>query len=193
MAEIEKDIIFYDESGGGVTFSGGEPLFQWDFLLALLQACKEQGIHTAVDTTGLAPYSVLAAVSQYTDLFLYDLKLMDKVKHMEYTGVPNQGILDNLIRLAECHQGITVRVPLIPGITDTPGNLEAMAAFLKPIPILEVELLPYHNTAETKYQRLGRVYPLAAQASPSPEKMAEAAAYFATSGHKLIIGGVPNE
>lgn len=193
LAEIEKDVVFYDESGGGVTFSGGEPLFQGDFLLALLQACKAQGIHTAVDTTGFAPFSLLAAVSQYTDLFLYDLKLMDKVEHLKYTGVPNGEILSNLTRLTQRHQNIAVRVPLIPGITDTPGNLEAMAAFLEPIPILHVELLPYHNTAETKYQRLGQAYPLAALASPTPEKMAEAAAYFAASGHKIIIGGVPNE
>jgi len=193
MAEIKKDIIFYDESGGGVTFSGGEPLFQGDFLLALLQACEEQRIHTAVDTTGFAPFTVLAAVSQYTDLFLYDLKLMDNSEHLKYTGVPNGGILSNLTRLAQRHQNIAVRVPIIPGITDIPGNLEAMAAFLKPIPIRQVELLPYHNTAASKYQRLGQVYPLAALASPTPEKMEEAAAYFAASGHKIIIGGVPNE
>lgn len=193
LAEIEKDIVFYDESGGGVTFSGGEPLFQGDFLLALLQACKEQGIHTALDTTGFAPFSLLAAVSQYTDLFLYDLKLMDKVEHLKYTGVPNEGILSNLSRLAQGHQNVAVRVPIIPGITDTPGNLEAMAAFLKPIPIRQVEILPYHNTAETKYQRLGRAYPLAGLASPAPEKMAEVAAYFAASGHRIIIGGMPNE
>ncbi len=193
MAEIEKDIIFYDESGGGVTFSGGEPLLQAEFLLALLGACREQGIHTAVDTTGFAPFSVLEAAAPLTDAFLYDLKLMDNGQHLEDTGVPNSGILSNLSRLARGHQNITVRVPIIPGITDTDGNLEAMAAFLKPIPIQQVEILPYHNTALAKYQHLGRTYPLADLASPSQEKMKEAATALAASGHKVIIGGVPNE
>lgn len=193
LAEIEKDIIFYDESGGGVTFSGGEPLLQAEFLLALLQACKEQGIRTAVDTTGFAPFSVLASAAQYTDFFLYDLKLMDNEEHLEYTGVPNQGILDNLVRLAECHQSIAIRVPIIPGLTDTVGNLEAMATFLEPIPIRQVEILPYHNTAAGKYQRLGRTYPLAPLASPASREMEEAAAVLAAGGHKVIIGGVSNE
>lgn len=192
LAEIEKDRIFYEESGGGVTFSGGEPLFQPDFLLALLMACRERGLHTALDTTGFAPYPVLAALAPYTDLFLYDLKLMDSDRHLAYTGVANGIILSNLARLSQVHPGVALRLPLIPGITDTTENLEAMAAFIKPLPLLGIEILPYHNTAQAKYQLLGRSYP-PDLVSPAPARTEEAAIILAASGHPVKIGGVTSE
>lgn len=193
LAEVEKDRVFYDESGGGVTFSGGEPLLQAHFLLALLMACRERGLHAALDTTGFAPFSVLAAVAPFTDLFLYDLKLMDKGEHLKYTGVPNEGILSNLARLSQMHRNILIRVPIIPGLTDTRHNLEAMAAFLKPIPIRGIEILPYHRTGTDKYRLLGRDYKLPELTSPSAREMEAAAAVLAASGHKVTVGGVPNE
>ena len=192
MQEIERDIIFYDQSGGGVTFSGGEPLDQPNFLLALLKACKEQEINTAVDTSGYAPWPVLQEIAGCTDLFLYDLKLMDDCKHRKFTGVSNQGILDNLLRLTRIHPGVIIRVPIIPGITDTDANLRAMADFIRPLPIQHGEILPYHNTAAGKYQRLGQDF-LTDLQSPSPEQMQRVAQILKSGGHSIIIGGIAHE
>lgn len=193
MAEVLKDQIFYDESGGGVTISGGEPLAQASFLMTLLGACKEQEIQTAVDTTGFAPGPVLREAAGLTDLFLYDLKLMDEGEHRKFTGVPNQVILKNLRELARIQAKVIIRVPIIPGITDTESNLGLMAGFLRDIPVLHVEILPYHSTARGKYQRLGKEYPLAHLETPSREQMESAAEVLGASGHRVIIGGVVNE
>lgn len=125
LDDIERDVIFYDQSGGGVTFSGGEPLLQPEFLLALLAECKKRGIHTAVDTTGFAAPEILLQASQITDLFLYDLKIMDDGLHRQYTGVSNGVILDNLRELAARHGNIIIRVPVIPGINDGDENITA--------------------------------------------------------------------
>ncbi|MFO7890106.1 MAG: glycyl-radical enzyme activating protein, partial [bacterium] len=129
MAEIRKDIIFYDESGGGVTFSGGEPLFQPDFLHQLLFKCKKEDIHTAVDTCGYASREVVERIIPLTDLFLFDLKLMDDQEHKKYTGVDFQPIKDNLIFLSNQNSVISIRIPVIPGITDTKVNLDKMIQF----------------------------------------------------------------
>lgn len=193
MAEVLKDQIFYDESGGGVTISGGEPLAQPGFLMELLKACKEQEIHTALDTSGFAPGPVLQEVAGLTDLFLYDLKLMDEAEHRNFTGAPNQVILNNLRELARIQAKVILRVPIIPGITDTRSNLDMMAEFLKEIPVLHVEILPYHCTARGKYQRLGKEYPLSHLETPSQGQMEEGAGLLAKSGHRVIIGGVANE
>ena len=174
MAEIERDVPFYDESGGGVTFSGGEPLAQPDFLLALLQACREREIHTAVDTCGFAPWQVLDKIRRHVDLFLYDLKLMDEAEHIRYTGVSNKLILKNLEMLAERGHDITLRVPIIPGINDSDEHIRQLGAFAATLPHLNrVDVLPYHNIAAEKYQRLDRVYKLPETRPPSDERMAE--------------------
>lgn len=191
MAELEKDRLFYEESGGGVTFSGGEPLYQAAFLLALLQASKEQGFHTAVDTCGYGPFSALAATVPFTDLYLYDLKLMDPDAHQYYTGVSNVSILSNLEQLTKSHGNVRIRTPLAPGLTDGNSNLEAMAAFLQPLAISEIEILPYHNTALSKYQLLGRPYLQTPR--PSQDQLEQAKNILAASGHKVLIGGTPNE
>ena len=116
--EIVKDLVFYDQSGGGVTFSGGEPLLQYEFLTSILQFCKKQNIHVAIDTCGFASPEIIDMISQYTDLFLYDIKIPDSRKHEEFTGVPNEIIHHNLQRLVELGKEVIVRVPLIPCVND---------------------------------------------------------------------------
>jgi len=173
LSTLERDVLLYDRSGGGVTFSGGEPLFQPDFLRAALKACKEQGMHTVVDTSGFAPPAVLEEIAPLTDLFLFDLKPMDAEEHRRYTGVPNRLIHENLRRLVELRRPVVVRVPLIPGITDTERNIQALVAFLAELGkgIQRVELLPYHDVAE-KYARLGKAYSLPPIPRPSEEHLA---------------------
>ncbi len=179
MAEIRKDVPFYDETGGGVTFSGGEPLMQSEFLGALLSACKQEDIHTAVDTSGSAPWNVIDALRQDVDLFLYDLKLLDDDLHLKYTGISNMRILENLRQLSRQGQKLRVRIPLIPGINDRPEALSALAEFIAGLPNRpEVELLPYHETGVEKYHRLGRDYTLGGVKPAQADEIAEAAKIF---------------
>ncbi len=190
LAEIEKDVAFYDESGGGVTFSGGEPLMQPDFLLALLQGCREREIHAAVDTSGLAAPKTLAAVAGLVDLFLYDLKLMDDIRHREFTGVSNRLILDNLRALALRGSRVFIRVPLIPGINDDERNIAALAKFVAllagPPPI---SLLPYHAAGVHKYARLNKPYALAETQPPSEARVTQVAATLQGFGLVVRRGG----
>ncbi len=180
MSVLERDEVLYDRSQGGVTFSGGEPLFQPDFLFFALQACKERRIHTAVDTSGYASPAVLTKIAPLVDLFLFDLKPMDEEEHRRYTGVSNRLIHENLRELVRLGRPVRVRVPLIPGITDTEGNIAALMAFLGEIRqgIQGVELLPYHDVAE-KYQRLGKVYGMPLLSRPSQESLAQLRARIA--------------
>lgn len=180
ISAVERDAILYDRSAGGVTFSGGEPLFQPDFLLSALKVCKERLIHTAVDTSGYAPWPLLEKIAPFVDLFLFDLKPMDEEEHQRYTGVSNRPIHENLRKLVETGRAVVVRVPLIPGITDTERNVQALVAFLREIRngIQGVELLPYHDVAE-KYQRLGKTYGMPAISRPSAERLAELRARIA--------------
>ncbi len=151
VAKIEQDVAFYDESGGGATFSGGEPLQQGRFLLALLRVCKEREIHTAVDTCGFAAWSILDSIREYVDLFLYDLKMMDDAQHRQYTGVSNELILRNLRTLSERGHHIHLRLPIIPGINDDEGHIRQVGAFAAALPHLDqVDLLRYHHTALDK-------------------------------------------
>jgi len=173
IKEIEKDLVFYEESGGGVTFSGGEPLEQSEFLESLLDACREKKIHTAVDTSGYISWETLHKISQKIGLFLYDLKLMDREKHRKYTGVSNEIILENLKKLSSVHPNIFVRFPVIPGINDDSQNIREMGKFLSNLKITQVNLLPYHYIGIDKYQRLGITYKLAATRPPSEEKLSE--------------------
>ena len=174
LADIERDRAFYDESGGGVTLSGGEPLLQPDFLLALLCACRERDIHTALDTSGYTRWPVLDRVRPYVDLFLYDLKLLDETKHRQVTGVSNRLILENLQMLSQYGHDIIVRIPVIPGVNDDNDSLRQMAAFLADLPHRpDVELLPYHHIALDKYARLNKVYLLRDTEPPLVERMAE--------------------
>ncbi|MFN2226439.1 MAG: glycyl-radical enzyme activating protein [Anaerolineae bacterium] len=190
MAEAERDVAFYDQSGGGVTFSGGEPLAQPEFLLALLQAARRRGLHTALDTCGYAPWPVLDRVRPYVDLFLYDLKLMDDARHREATGVSNDVILDNARALAAAGHRLRLRVPVIPGVNDDGANLRALAAFAAALPGVDgIDLLAYHPTARDKYRRLGRAYPLPDLCPPSGDDVAVVAQRLRAAGHDVRIGG----
>ena len=176
MAEVERDVAFYDESNGGVTFSGGEPLLQPDFLLALLRACREKEIHTALDTCGFATWETLNRIREHVDLFLYDLKLMDDAKHREFTGASNALILKNLQALSQREHNIVLRVPIIPGINDDDDHVRQIGAFAAALPHLKrVDILPYHHGGAAKYDRLDKVYDLPETRPPSDERMANIA------------------
>jgi len=170
LAEVIKDKCFYDTSGGGVTFSGGECMMQVDFLLELLKKCKENGIHTAVDTAGCVTWEKFENILPYADLFLYDVKCFSEDLHIQGTGVSNKLILENLKRLsAEFAGDINVRIPVIPGFNDDPEEMQAMADFLNCLRIKEVELLPYHKMGEHKYEAAGMTF--TEYAVPEKEKM----------------------
>ncbi len=186
MQEIMKDELFYDQSGGGVSFSGGEPLLQAEFLENLLAACRRQGLHTVVDTCGYAPWPVLAKLAPLVDLFLFDVKLMDEARHKQYTGVSNRIILQNLTSLAALQKQIEVRVPIIPGVNDDRKNMEALAEFLRPLPILGVKLLPYHAYGVPKYAYLGQAYRLDEQLPAGEVAVEKSAAFLRGAGLAII-------
>ena len=154
FGEIQKDIPFYDTSGGGVTFSGGDPLMQLEFLMELLKLCGNANIHRAVDTTGHASHETLMSVAKQTDLFLFDLKMMDSDKHEKYTGVSNHLILENIGHLARKEIDLIIRIPLIPGVNDDVENLERTGSFLNLLPgTIKVHILPYHDFQKSKFAR----------------------------------------
>lgn len=185
-----KDRVFYDESGGGATFSGGEPLLQFPFLKGMLESCKDHGIHTAVDTCGYVPKEDLLAVAPMTDLFLYDLKIMDEKVHLETTGIPNASILENLRSLGEVHDNIWIRVPIIPGINDGRDNIDGIAAFSASVGgVRQVNILPYHKLGIQKFDRLGKTYQLAEISPPSPERLETLASSFRMRGLETKTGG----
>jgi pyruvate formate lyase activating enzyme len=186
IAEIERDAVFYEQSGGGVTFTGGEPLAQPRFLLDLLSACRTRGLSTVIDTSGFAPWPVLDKIRPFVNLFLYDLKLMDDTRHRHWTGISNEMILSNLRRLSELGHNLIIRIPLIPGINDDEENLRQTGAFLASLPnIPPVELLPYHNIAEGKYAGLGIEYGLEIH-PPEAEHVKKCAALLAEFGLRII-------
>lgn len=188
--EVCKDTVFFDDSDGGVTFSGGEPLSQPSFLLGCLEALREHEIHTAVDTCGFGPTDALLRAAAVCDLFLYDVKMMDDSRHRRFTGVSNELILSNLRTLAEHHDQIWLRLPIIPGVNDDGENLQATAQLAASLPaVTRVCLLPYHRTAMGKFEGLGREYGLEEVRPPSRERLEELAHSFETSGTETHIGG----
>ena len=170
MREILKDKVFYENSGGGVTFSGGECMLQIDFLEEILKVCKENGIHTAVDTAGHVPYEYFERILPYTNLFLYDVKCYDSEKHRQYTGVGNELILENLERLLTTGKSVWVRIPIIPTVNDTVEEIQRIKAYISSCGKPEkIELLPYHAMGEHKYAAINReshMFPI-----PSKETM----------------------
>ncbi len=190
LSEIEKDIPFYDESAGGVTFSGGEPLMQPDFLLALLRECGRLGIHRVVDTSAFARTELLLQVAEQCELFLIDIKHMDPEKHRLYTGVSNDLILKNIKTLAKNSIPFRIRIPLIDGINSDEENLRMSGAFLAGLPCPpSVDLLPYHNIAESKYRKMNREYPAIRFQPVAREKIAACATLLANQGLSVLIGG----
>lgn len=190
MQEVEKDIIFFDQSGGGVTFSGGEPLSQPDFLEELLVCCREQDIHTAVDTSGYAPRDIITRIAENVDLFLYDIKLVDDTLHRKHTGVSNRVPLENLAALAQNSAQVIVRFPVIPGITDTPGNIAGIISLLRETDGLNrINLLPYHTIADGKYKKLSKDMKMPDIPSMAPGQLAALQAQFESNGLIATIGG----
>ncbi len=157
METVLRDRPFYENSGGGVTFSGGECMLQTDFLLELLKLSKENRLHTCVDTAGDVPWEYFEKLLPYTDLFLYDLKLSDGEKHKKYTGVDNARITENLKKLKASGANVTVCVPLIGGVNDNAEELRAMKTLLGDLGIFNIDPKPYHALGEKKYAALGRV------------------------------------
>lgn len=171
LVEIEKDRVFYEQSGGGVTFSGGEPLMQLDALIELLEACKIKGRHTALDTCGYSSWTAIEKIAPLVDLFLYDLKMISDKDHKQFTGVSNASILQNLKNLSARGARIWLRLPIIPTINDSEDAIHAIGSLLKSLSIEAVHLLPYHNYATGKYQRLGKAYTLDHLITPPKETM----------------------
>ena len=157
VTEAEKSRLFFDESTGGITFSGGEPLLQSGFLAETLTLCREREIHTAVDTCGYASTEVIRRIAGLTDLFLFDLKLMDENQHIEYTGVSNHIIINNLHLLVAMGKEIWLRMPVIPGVNDTEEETDKLKKLLLELypAVNRLFLLPYHAAAKNKYDRLG--------------------------------------
>ena len=190
MKEIRKDVTFYHQSGGGATFSGGEPLLQHAFLLTLLQACQQEGIRTTVDTTGFTSAAVLKTIAEYVDLFLYDLKIVNDEKHRLLTGVSNQLILGNLQLLADLKKKVIVRVPLLPGLNDDEEAIRSLGEFVSTLTgISEINLLPYHRSGVEKYQRIGSEYQMASLAPPDQEKLQSVARTLHHYVPHVNIGG----
>ena len=190
VAELLPARALFDESHGGVTFSGGEPLMQAPFVTACLAALREEGVHTALDTCGYAKWTDLAAAAAHASIVLYDLKLMDDTRHRAVTGVSNCVILENLKALSAIHPEIWIRIPVIPGVNDDEANIAATAAFIRELPgIRHVDLLPYHATGEAKFARVGLEYTLHGTVTPTSDRLAALAAIVRAHGVTARIGG----
>ncbi len=190
LRELAKDKPFFQDSGGGVTISGGEPLQQPGFLRELLALCRGQKIHTAVDTSGHAPFAEFEKLFPLVDLFLYDLKALDEDRHKRLTGVSNRLILGNLRKLSRAGCALAVRVPLVPGFNDDPRDLEQMADFCASLPNRHpLHLLPYHRGYSGKARRLGLGDPLPKTLPPAPEAVRQAKEIFLKNKLTVKIGG----
>jgi len=191
MEIIEKERIFFDQSGGGVTFSGGEPLVHTKMLIELLDECGRRGIHRAVDTAGNVSSDIILEVAKRTDLFLYDIKMMDSGSHQKWIKAGNGKILANLKAISEIDAHIIIRIPLIGGVNDTDLNIGYTAAYIAGLAgnKKEVHLLPYHNIAQHKYSKLGKLDDFETLRAPDNETLIRAIAKFAAYGIKAEIGG----
>jgi len=191
VMEAEKSRLFFDESTGGITFSGGEPLMQSEFLAEALTLCREREIHTAVDTCGYAPVEVIRGIAELTDLFLFDIKLMDDHKHIEYTGVSNHIIISNLHLLAAIGKKIWLRMPVIPGVNDTDEEIEKLMTLLSELypAVNKLYLLPYHAAAKSKYSRLGLETEDYVFSQPDQEILEKLKMKLSQTGFTVKIGG----
>lgn len=190
MKEIEKDIPFYQQSNGGATFSGGEPMLQIEFLNDLLQNCKKKDITTAIDTTGYTEFKNFERIFSVTDFFLYDLKLMSDEDHINYTGVSNKIIHENLRNLTSNGNKVILRIPIIPTITNTAGNLDEMINFISSLKsIWEIDLLPFHKSANSKYEKMRKENKLPNLEPLRHEEMEEIKDKFLHLEYPVKIGG----
>ena len=190
MAEIDKDEAYYRRSNGGITLSGGECLFQPDFSAALLKAAKEKGYHTAIESTGCAPYQEIQKLLPYLDLYLMDIKHMDSDKHKQFTGQPNERILENARQIAIDAKELIIRVPVIPTFNNTKEEIRAISEFAASLPnVKQLHLLPYHRLGQDKYTGLGRTYTLADIEPMAEEYMQGLLETAKHSGLACQIGG----
>ncbi len=189
MHRLLRDKPFFEESGGGVTVSGGECLCQPEFTLALLKQCKQNNIHTAVDTTGYVKWNIIESVLPFTDLFLYDLKCMDSALHKQVTGVPNELILDNARKIAQAGGRFWIRIPVIPLLNDSVEHFNKYGAFLSEIKeaIELVQLLPYHTLGVSKHERLLKNKKVFVAEPPSDQLLQARKAQLEDYGFKVII------
>lgn len=186
---ILRDLPYYRRSSGGVTLSGGEALLQPEFAQALFTLCKEEGLHTAIETAAYVPWENIAAVLPVTDLFLLDIKHMQAAKHERFTGQSNTRILENAQKLEALAKMVIIRVPTIPGVNDTPDEIAAIAEFAVRIKVHAIHLLPYHRLGQDKYAGLGRPYPMGDVAPPSTAYMQTLKAVVEQFGLSCQIGG----
>lgn len=190
MAEVLKDRPYYRRSGGGLTLSGGEVLCQADFASALLRAAQDEGINTAIESTGCAPWSSIEKLLPWLDHYLMDIKHMDSDKHRAFTKQPNTLILENAKRIALRARHLVIRVPVIPTFNDTPAEISAIATFAASLPnVTELHLLPYHRLGQDKYTALNREYTLRDITPPTDAHMRKLLAVAQQSGLRCQIGG----
>ena len=190
LEEIERDRVFFEESGGGITFSGGEPLMQFDFVQALLTKVKERNIHTTLDTSGYVDFTDLERINDQVDLFLYDIKIIDDERHKKYTGVSNTIILENLQKLSEKGVPVTVRIPLISGINDDEQSVESFAEYVKTLKnIKHINILPYHKGGCEKYKNLRKDDSLKTFQPPTNDRINEIKQILVESGFSVKTGG----
>lgn len=189
---ILKDKIFYEESNGGVTLSGGEPVMQIDFVEELLKRLKQENIHTAVDTSGIMPFEYYERIYKYTDLFLYDIKLIDEENHKKFTELSNTNILENLKKISKIHNNINIRLPIIEGVNivnDDEQHISGVIDLIKGLGIKNINLLPYHDISRHKYKKLNMEYDGLEMNVPSDEKMEELKHKLEKEGYTVKIGG----
>lgn len=190
VQEVEKDSPFYENSGGGVTLSGGEPFAQGEFVGVLLRRLKEEGYHITVETSGYAPWQVVESCAPHIDLFYFDIKHLDSRSHKRLTGVPNELILANARRIAEMGKQMVLRVPFVPGLNTSDANLRSLGLFARDLGVSRIDILPYHRMGVGKYKALGRTYPAEAVVEPGDSLLQEAQVMVADiSGIKVRIGG----
>ncbi|MBE9489337.1 MAG: glycyl-radical enzyme activating protein [Bacteroidetes bacterium] len=191
MSQIKREVVLMDTSGGGVTISGGEPLLHHKYLIKLLDACGKEGIHRCIDTTGFSSTKVLLEVAAKSEHFLYDLKMMDAEKHKKWTGVSNVKILENLQILAAGGMAMNIRIPLIKGVNDDDDNIYKSAKFIANLkgnqPI--VNILPFHNIAAKKYEKLGAYYDKGVMDEPDSKRVNEILEIFTMYSINVRIGG----
>jgi pyruvate formate lyase activating enzyme len=187
LAEVARDEARFRETGGGVTFSGGEPLLQAEFLLRLLEGCRALGIHTAVDTCGAAAADVVERVANLADLVLFDVKHVDEDAHRRITGASNIEILNNLRLLAATGTPVRVRVPLIPGVNDDAAHLRRLASLVASLGLREIDVVPYRRVDPRRYEALGRQHSLSAVVEPSPDTIADTVHMLAGCGVHVTV------
>jgi pyruvate formate lyase activating enzyme len=192
LHELHKDVQYYRLSQGGITVSGGEPTLQPQFTQALLKACKDQGYHTALETCGYATWSIFQSILPYVDLVLYDCKHINREKHIQFTGVPNDLIIHNLRKLDRVGSSYVVRVPVIPTINDAPNDIEVLATLCRSLKHLQyIELLPYHRLGASKYQHLARFYSLSDLHPPQDNMINQISEALQSRGLTVVAEKLP--